>query len=408
MPAILREAIEESFKKGHLKYLVCTTTLFQGVNLPARNVFIHTPQRGNRKDQLNSASLWNFAGRAGRLGSDVVGNVFLIDYNEWGISPFSEKARYLIQPSFKSSIINDYEEIIDKLNTPVTKSEFTSADSAIGLLLSKSTKNELESYINRTVSTQLSFQQINTLYTSIHGAIDRLSIPAELIQLNWTVSSNGQSELYDRISELVKAGEYTVLIPIHPSENNSLEIYLSLFGRINKYLLGQEIHPSFTYKLARSSIDWMQGRPISRLISDEVKRRLKKSTTKKIKIDTAVRSIFEFVDKNLRFKYVQLGKAYIDILSYVLRENGLENECKAIFDFPLALELGVSTKAGQAFIELGLSRITASTLENLIPDSSPSLEQAIIWLRQFNPKDFDLSPVIIDELERKELLQPSK
>src|SRR5690606_7474595 len=37
MPSLLREGIETSFREGHLDYLCCTTTLFQGVNLPARN-----------------------------------------------------------------------------------------------------------------------------------------------------------------------------------------------------------------------------------------------------------------------------------------------------------------------------------------------------------------------------------
>jgi len=79
MPSLLREGIEKSFREGHLDYLCCTTTLFQGVNLPARNVFIDTPTRGNRGELLEEASLWNFAGRAGRLGEEVVGNVFLVN-----------------------------------------------------------------------------------------------------------------------------------------------------------------------------------------------------------------------------------------------------------------------------------------------------------------------------------------
>jgi replicative superfamily II helicase len=60
MPSLLREAIESSFKQTQagIKYLVCTTTLAQGVNLPARNVFIDTPKRGRGKS-LDPALLWN-------------------------------------------------------------------------------------------------------------------------------------------------------------------------------------------------------------------------------------------------------------------------------------------------------------------------------------------------------------
>lgn len=50
MPTFLRETLESAFREGHVKFLVCTTTLFEGINLPARNVFIDTPRgaRGSR------------------------------------------------------------------------------------------------------------------------------------------------------------------------------------------------------------------------------------------------------------------------------------------------------------------------------------------------------------------------
>src|SRR5258708_39094922 len=72
--------------------LVCTTTLAQGVNLPARNVFIDTPTRGAGKP-LDPALLWNFAGRAGRLNHDIVGNVFLLNYEEWNSKPMDQFVR---------------------------------------------------------------------------------------------------------------------------------------------------------------------------------------------------------------------------------------------------------------------------------------------------------------------------
>lgn len=82
MPTLLRQALETAFHSGSLSYLVCTTTLFQGVNLPARNVFIDKVKRG-RNDQLEEDDVWNFVGRAGRLMHDVAGNVFLVDYDNW-------------------------------------------------------------------------------------------------------------------------------------------------------------------------------------------------------------------------------------------------------------------------------------------------------------------------------------
>ncbi|CAJ1240036.1 hypothetical protein JRT27AECX_JRT27AEC_00615 [Escherichia coli] len=63
-------------------------------------------------------------------------------------------------------------------------------------------------------------------------------------------------------------------------------------------------------------------------------------------MDRAVREVFDFVEDNLRFKYVQLGKAYIDLLRQALIENNQEKKSEEIYDFPLSLELGVSSIAG--------------------------------------------------------------
>ncbi|MFT3784145.1 MAG: hypothetical protein QM790_19225 [Nibricoccus sp.] len=122
-------------------------------------------------------------------------------------------------------------------------------------------------------------------------------------------------------------------------------------------------------------------------------------------IEEKARSLFDFVEQELRFRYVQYGRAYIDILNLVLEEEKLGSRAKEIYDFPLALELGVSSAAGQVFIEIGLSRIAASTFEQLIPDSSPTPESAKRWLSGLAGTEFNLSSVIWDELRRKGLLK---
>ena len=80
LPSIVRESIEDLFKRGIIKYLFCTNTLLEGVNLPAKNIFIMANYIGNCK--MKGLDFWNLAGRAGRLGYEYYGNVFCInDYN---------------------------------------------------------------------------------------------------------------------------------------------------------------------------------------------------------------------------------------------------------------------------------------------------------------------------------------
>lgn len=81
MPTQVRQSVEDAFAEGTVDFLVCTSTLLQGVNLPARNVFMCKPEKGRGKP-LAGTDFWNLAGRAGRLRREFQGNIFLIDYDD--------------------------------------------------------------------------------------------------------------------------------------------------------------------------------------------------------------------------------------------------------------------------------------------------------------------------------------
>lgn len=86
MPVAIREEIESVFKEpdSGINFLVCTSTLLAGVNLPARNIFILTDKHGNGRD-MSKLDFENLAGRAGRLTQDFKGNIFCVKINkgEW-------------------------------------------------------------------------------------------------------------------------------------------------------------------------------------------------------------------------------------------------------------------------------------------------------------------------------------
>ena len=47
LPASIRLRIERSFENGDIKTIFCTSTLVEGVNLPADNLFITNYKNGN-------------------------------------------------------------------------------------------------------------------------------------------------------------------------------------------------------------------------------------------------------------------------------------------------------------------------------------------------------------------------
>lgn len=79
LPQKVRDIVEQLYEKGDLHYLFCTSTLLEGVNLPAQNIFILNNQIGNR--DFRAIDFWNLAGRAGRLAQELCGNVICVRWS---------------------------------------------------------------------------------------------------------------------------------------------------------------------------------------------------------------------------------------------------------------------------------------------------------------------------------------
>ena len=80
LDAEARGTCEAAFRSGALRVLVSTGTLEMGLNLPVRQVILYDLQAfdGNEFSPLPVNTVWQRAGRAGRLGLDTEGEVVLL------------------------------------------------------------------------------------------------------------------------------------------------------------------------------------------------------------------------------------------------------------------------------------------------------------------------------------------
>lgn len=76
LPANIRLRIEQSFEEGDLRTIFCTSTLVEGVNLPADNLFITSYRNGTAN--MDEVEFRNLVGRVGRIKYNLFGNVFLL------------------------------------------------------------------------------------------------------------------------------------------------------------------------------------------------------------------------------------------------------------------------------------------------------------------------------------------
>lgn len=76
LPASIRTRIETLFQSGKITTMFCTSTLLEGVNLPADNLFI-TDNKIFRS-AMSPVDFRNLIGRVGRISYNLYGNVFFV------------------------------------------------------------------------------------------------------------------------------------------------------------------------------------------------------------------------------------------------------------------------------------------------------------------------------------------
>lgn len=77
MPRYLKREIVYLFNQKIIKTLIVTTAFIEGVNSSAKNIIVSSGSVGANKP-LNSLTLLNIVGRAGRFGENYIGNVYFI------------------------------------------------------------------------------------------------------------------------------------------------------------------------------------------------------------------------------------------------------------------------------------------------------------------------------------------
>ncbi len=117
LPPAIRERIEGLFRDGKITVLFCTSTLLEGVNLPADNLVITTSRIG--RSNMTAVDFKNLIGRVGRIEYNLYGNVFIITGTNLAAKP---KAQELLQtkiPVQRLSIESDPKVLSDSLKQEI-------------------------------------------------------------------------------------------------------------------------------------------------------------------------------------------------------------------------------------------------------------------------------------------------
>lgn len=396
IPPLLRNAVETAFADGHLDYIVCTSTLLQGVNLPARNIFMQNPHKGE-DNPIGPVDFWNLAGRAGRLGKEFQGNVYLIDYDDWESSPLSGPRDEPVKPSLEATLTDLSAELLEYISaTDRASGESPQFEAAFAKLLRDHRQGSLDETLTRL--NGLSPQTRTDIVSALTVADSLIGLDDNTLAASPQISGFRQQQLYDYMVDKIGQKGPDYLIPLHPSSTwkEALDKLRPVFARVHKYLeLKSGKHHLYWAPLA---LRWMRGEPLPLIIEEAIKYHKKQGKNRSNR--TVIREVLTDVESSLRFKYVNLLGCYGAVLREALVATGHASHVGKIPALTLYLELGASSQTMIQFVSLGLTRHTADVLARFTINKDMDLPAARRFLTGLNAEAAGLTPYVAGELRR--------
>jgi len=393
IPTQIRQAIEKAIADGVIDYLVCTSTLLQGVNLPAKNVFMCRPEKGSHVP-LESVDFWNLSGRAGRLLKEFQGNIFLIEYDHWQKKPLNQPSALDIVPAIEAGILNRSGDLLETINEAEGKSDDELEASFVRLLHGQKL-GTLDAVLDRMrAGTPDSDGKINSVRDAVVSVADQITIPAEVLQKSPNVSAHKQQRLYNALMERARQSPVVArsLLPKHPRDDGAYEAYASILQLCHREILGIRPESNFHRFIALIALWWMEGRPLPRIIQNQLDRHRGKDRR------LVVRKTLELVERDVRYQCVRLFSCYTAVLKQVLDDLNFSDVRELVPSVSLFLEVGASDRTMISLMALGISRVIAMRLSPQAPSRDLDVDAVRNWL-QFRPIDsLGLSIALQEEL----------
>ncbi|MCJ8304869.1 DEAD/DEAH box helicase [Shewanella sp.] len=338
LPRAIQQRNIDLFNSKKIKYLLCTSTLIEGVNTAAENIVIYDNRNGS--SSINGFTHKNISGRAGRMNQYLIGNVFCFE-------AIPEK--------------NSAEQVVD---LPLGQQD---ADSPLNLLAGIQTEhlsilsNEKLDYFSATSFVPISIIKKHSSYnveiiTSAYEFISELSL-SDMNSLKSLTKPN--SYHLHILAEFIKVVEYYSLrnLKLHFEDSSSLQDRLSWYiyeGKHSRYI--------------KNRIDYIYNNQDSNFRSDATDRELK--ITRNIFKHSVPRALMLFQDL-LNFEFEHLDAEY------------LKTTIRA--DFGLLIHIFEHSHLPSAFAALEEMGIPIETLEKLVTErlSETDIDSLVRYLRMY-------------------------
>ncbi|WP_061029379.1 DEAD/DEAH box helicase, partial [Bradyrhizobium sp. CCH5-F6] len=393
IPTHLRRAIEVAVSTGEVDYLVCTSTLLQGVNLPAKNIFMSYPTKG-KTNALDSTDFWNLAGRAGRLRREFQGNIFLIEYDKWKKKPLESSKETLILPAIETNVKDLSGQLVSVIRDDVeARSDRTNLESTFVRLFSDHKEGRLTTTLQR-IGISSDAPRAKELQEALDAADLSVSLPTRILRNAPSISAHKQQKMFDELFGIASQGKEAArgLIPKHPRESGAFDSYAKILERCHRIIRGIDTSRNLHRFHALMAVWWMEGKPLPLIVENQIERNRRTSAR------TNIRKTLELIETEIRFQAVRLFGCYTSLLVHTLEKADFPELVSSIPSIPVYLEIGASDKTMISFISLGLSRVAAMRLNTLSVRKDLDEKGALTWLRTRPLEALGLSPLLLKEV----------
>ncbi len=379
LPQRIREKIETLFRNKDIDHIFCTSTLLEGVNLPAKNIFILSNAIGLRK--FSDVDFWNLAGRAGRLTKDLSGNIICLrlinkrnrwDKPEKDLKVVKEKETSKVE----SILMTNKGKFYTNIGNSIEDKPFTRKN------LSENEKKMLESYANILAYHGLSktdsilrskFIDNNKVGTQILNKIDvKNEVPKEILAQSMNIKLKYQNDI-------LTMGRMLPKVPDEVSYDSCLALLSTLYDYYN----WKDEESGGTKPLAKNKKiltyyavlmnSWISSKPLNLIIKDIIKHYVSNKkdiflnnnisepfdTNNRYHINKVVNNAISDIENVLRFKVKNYVSNYILLNNEIQESGGLPRSV----DWSEYLEYGTTDSIIIELQNLGFPRHLATFIK---------------------------------------------
>lgn len=371
MPQLIRNLVENLYKAGTVKYMFCTSTLLEGVNMPTKNLFIIDNKK--HRGVLKPIDFWNLAGRAGRMAKELQGNIYCIKHAgcDWSDQSFLSKKNIELVPTLYDRINHHLRKIEAQIRNNEIKSGTEEEKNILRYIANIICIDtlELKSGYQSPVIDELIRKNKDKLINLAKEKNLDVKAPFSLLDSNESIDILVQNSVYIEVLKQHKNRE-----PIKLPSNVDYQKCKKVLDRF------YDLYNWETANINRNSIKyyaflmsrWINGISLNQIISDSIDYYASKQSyiqlasgvkevfdkDNKVHVNKLIDDIIRDIERILRFQFEKYFNHYYSILKDVLGEK------EAGENWATLLEYGTKNRIIIALQNIGLSRYTAIQVYN--------------------------------------------